>query len=408
MMKIINIMGWIILILMIVNDAIFSQIQEPSMRDLRFSNLLQAVLDFNTRIFRGQGVSAAIIIEDRGHWAGTSGYSEPGKPIDEDMLFNIGSIGKNFLATLILQLAEEERLSLDDPLGKWELGSPTVDKNITVRQLLNHTSGVFDWVTHHQSPFNKPYRQIDYERAWSQDEVLSQLSGKPYFPPGNGWHYSTTNYNLLKIIAEKVTGTTVSVEIQNRFLQPLGLAHTIAMDVSMQIPAQNQVAHSWLDVNGDGETEDISTDAQTWITSMSPNMMYASAFDLARWSQALYGGKVLSESSLDYMLDFHRPTPNEPPLTGYGLGTAEIAIKSLLQSYGHLGYHYGNMSAMLYFPKLRASIVVLTNENNQPFQYGVSFSLLAVILLWKMRYFLCLAVLGILTVVGWKRWKHKS
>jgi CubicO group peptidase (beta-lactamase class C family) len=137
-------------------------------------------------------------------------------------------------------------------------------------------------------------------------------------------------------------------------------------------------------------------------------MMYASALDLARWSQSLYTGQVLSKDSLDQVLDFHRPTTGEPPVTGYGLGTEEIAVKNIIQPYGHLGLHYGSMSAMLYFPKLRTSMVVLTNENNQPFQYGASFSLLAVFMLMQARYYLCMAVLAMLTIVIYKRRKNSA
>lgn len=400
-------MMWFILGTMMVHDAILSPSRATLDKPLPCSKTLQAVLDLNTRVFRGKGVSAAIISENQGYWRGTSGTSAPGKPVNPEMLFNIASIGKNFLAALIVQLAEEGKLSLDDPIAKWGLGTPTIDDSITIRQLLNHTSGVFDWVAHRQSPFNIPYGSIDYTRVWTQAEVLNQLNGKAYFPPGEGWHYSTTNYNLLKIIAEKVSGTPVSQEIQKRFLQPLGLDQVMFLDIDGQIPDQLEVAHGWFDVNGDGESEDIGGDPQTWISSMSPHMMVASAMDLARWSQALYGGQVLSKASLDQMLDFHRPTPDEPPITGYGLGTEEIAIKNIFQSYGHLGYHYGNMSAMLYLPKFRTSMVVLTNENNQPFQYGISFSLLLVILLMRARYYLVAAILGILAIVYYKRRKHK-
>lgn len=201
-------------------------------------------------------------------------------------------------------------------------------------------------------------------------------------------------------------GKTVSAEIQGRFLKPLGLDHTIAVDVGTQMPSQFDIAHGWFDVNGDGEPEDISGDSQNWITSMSPNMMYASAIDLARWSQALYEGRVLSEASLGQMLDFHRPTPGEPPVTGYGLGAAEIAVKGLIRSYGHLGLHYGNMSAMLYLPKFKTSIVVLTNGNNQPFQYIIGINLLTAIILRQLRYFLYAAVLVILFFVLRKNWKQ--
>jgi len=384
-----------------VNEYVWSETRVQSAHVLPCSRILQAVIDLNTRIFRGQGVSAAVIIKDHVYWTGTSGYFEPGKPVDTNMLFNIGSIGKNFLATLILQLAEEGRLSLDDPVAKWGLGSSSIDKNISIRQLLNHTSGIFDWVAHNQSPYRIPYQQIEYEKEWTQEEILIKLGGKPYFSPGNSWHYSTTNYNLLNIIAEKTTGTTVSAEIRKRFLQPLELDHTIALDAGTMIPSQLNIVHGWFDVDGDGENEDISGDSQNWFTSLSPNMMYASAIDLARWSQALYEGRILTEASLGQMLNFHRPASGEPPLTGYGLGTAEITVKGLIRSYGHLGLHYGNMSAMLYLPKFRTSIVVLTNGNNRVFQYVISLNLLAAIALRQVRYFLYLAVLVLLFFATW-------
>jgi len=386
---------------MLVNDFIIRKIRNVPDDILSYSNSLQVVLNLNTKIFNGQGVSAAIFIEDKGFWTGASGLSETGKPADPDMLFNIASIGKNFLAALVLQLVEENRLSLDDSISKWDLGSSTIDESITVRQLLNHTSGIYDWVAHEQSPFSVPYKNIDYTKIWSYEEILTHLSGNPYFPPGNGWRYSTTNYNVLKIITEEITGIPVSVHIRERFLKPLDLKSTIAVDIDSHIPSQPEIAHGWFDVNGDGEPEDISGDPQSWIISMSPHMMYASSLDLAKWSQALYGGQVLSESSLQEMLDFHRPVTDEPPITGYGLGTEEISFTGLIRPYGHLGYHYGYMAAMLYFPKRNTSLVVLTNENNPSFQYGAAFGVIIMMTFGQLRYII-ISVLIILFTVLWR------
>lgn len=375
--------------------------------NLPFGKLLQYVIDLDTKLFHGQGVSAAIIMTNNRYWTGTSGFSEAGKPVTTEMLFNIGSIGKNFLAALILQLSEEGRLSLDDPISKWGLGSSTIDSSITIRQLLNHTSGIFDWVEHSQSPFRLQYRQIEFERTWTQNEILTLLSGDPYFKCGYGWHYSTTNYNVLKIIAEKITDKTVASEIKERFLQPLGLRHSIALDIGSCIPSDLKFAHGWFDVKGNGEREDISSDSQNWIISMSPNMIYASALDLAEWSQALFEGEVLNEASLMQMLRFHHPTPGEPPITGYGLGTGEISFKGLGRTYGHLGFHYGNMSAMLYFPTFRSSLVVLTNGNDQLYQYMISFSLLIAMVLIKFRFFLYGAILIIVFFTTCRVYPHK-
>jgi D-alanyl-D-alanine carboxypeptidase len=123
-------------------------IAKPDTARLPFARDLQRVLDLSVRITNGTGISAAVIVPGQGTWTGAAGRSEPSKAISPDMLFDIASIGKNFVAILVCQPAEEGRLSLDDPLSKWLPDYPDIDSSITIRQLLNHTSGVFDWVDH--------------------------------------------------------------------------------------------------------------------------------------------------------------------------------------------------------------------------------------------------------------------
>jgi hypothetical protein len=109
--------------------------------------------------------------------------------------------------------------------------------------------------------------------------------------------------------------------------------------------------------------------------------MYSTAEDLARWSQALYQGEVLGQEYLQQMLTFHRPTPGGTLLTGYGLGTGELAHKTIegLRAWGHLGWHYGYMAAMLYLPDDSTSIVILINDNNQDCMTYVGLGLWLVI-----------------------------
>jgi len=116
------------------------------------------------------------------------------------------------VATLILQLVEEGRLTLEDPLRKWLPDYPNIDNNITVRQMLNHTSGIYEFVKNSRSPWQMAYKST---KMWTQEQILADLVDKPYFTPGNGWHYSSTNYILLRMIVEKVTGLKISEEIKN-------------------------------------------------------------------------------------------------------------------------------------------------------------------------------------------------
>ena len=174
--------------------------------ELPYARGLERVLSLAVRVTGGTGASAAVIVPERGAWSGASGISEPGVPVTPDMLFDVASIGKNYLAALVLQLVQEGKLGLDDPLRKWLPDYENIDGAITVRQLLNHTSGIHDFVEHPQSPFRTPFDAIDFGAASSPEEVVSTLVGAPYFAPGDGFRYSSTNYVLLRMIVEEATG----------------------------------------------------------------------------------------------------------------------------------------------------------------------------------------------------------
>ncbi|UCH63766.1 MAG: beta-lactamase family protein [Fidelibacterota bacterium] len=343
---------------------------------LPFARGLQNALDFAVKSSNGTGVSAAIVIQGQGAWTGASGYSDSATQITPNMLFDIGSIGKNYLAALVLQLAEEQALSLDDPISRWLPDYPHIDNTVTIRQLLNHTSGIFDWVEHPRSPFRIPFEDIDFEEASSPEEMLTSLVDEPYFSPGRGWHYSTTNYILLRMIVERVTQSSISEELQLRFLGPLDLSHTVVLDSGIRPGRDFNAAHAWWDVDGDGILDDISSRSTTWMTTRSPAMMYATAEDLARWSQAFHSGELLSQASIDRMVDFHYPATGEP-YSGFGLGTGVFRLWGL-EFWGHLGWQYGYTAAMLYLPGNSTSFAVLANDNNMASMYSAALALLAI------------------------------
>ena len=154
---------------------------------------LQQVLDKGISKYEARGVSAAVIYHDGKVWTGTSGISHGTVPIEPDMLFAIGSITKNFVAALTLQLVEEGILSLDDPLSKWLPEYRHVDSSATLRQLLNHTSGIYMFWSN-----EKIWEDLtkDESKIWTPEEVLSYIK-EPYFAPGEGYRYSNTNYLLM-------------------------------------------------------------------------------------------------------------------------------------------------------------------------------------------------------------------
>lgn len=348
---------------------------------LPFSDVLAKAVAVSNSLSNGTGVSAAVMIEGEGIWTGVTGSSSIGQPVENDMLFNIASAGKTFLAMLILQLVEEGKLSLNDSISSWISGYDHIDGSVTIRQLLNHTSGIFDWVSHPDSPYRIPYDSINHTEISSSEEVIGKLLADPLFRPGEGFYYSTTNYNILRIIAEKVTGNGLADEISRRFLDPLSLDNTFILDSLSDLPGSALVVHPWYDTDRDGIKDDISNNDIKWIASRSPCLVYCTASDLAVWTHSIFTNKVLKDSLLTEVMDFCRPTPGAPgsPLAkGYGLGIQELRLGKLVM-YGHLGWEYGQTTSMLYIPDHSASIVVLINDNNMTLINLASIALIAVI-----------------------------
>lgn len=330
---------------------------------------LQDTLDSAFEASGAIGVSVAVIMPGERIWTGVSGNSHPGQPITEEMLFDMGSAGKMLAAPLMLDLAEEGRLSLDDPIDKYIEPPPGVDGSIPIRLLLNHTSGLANMVEHPDSPFRTPYNQIDFERWWTIDEIFTELHSEPYFPPGEGWHYSQAGYQIATLIVEEVTGSTMAEQIQARLLDPLGIQDMV-LDFSKPLPADVTIAHAWVDTEGDGSPEDVSDRSRNWIASLSRILYYTTAEDFARWGHALFTGQVLEPDSLSQMLAFHRPEDygNEPPIfAGYGLGVLEWIPQILHdeQGYGHSGSIPGYRAFLAHLPDCELTIVVLSNSDKE-------------------------------------------
>lgn len=319
-------------------------------------NQLQEVLDKGIAKYDIQGVSASVIFPDGAIWNGVSGISYDSVPIEPYMLFAIGSITKNFIATLTLKLVEEGILSLEDPISRWLPSYPFIDRNITIRQLLNHTSGIYNYFDN-----QKIWDELmsDRSRYWSPEEVLEYVE-EPYFEAGTGFRYSNTNYLLISMIINKATGSNLSTELNNRLYQPLGLSDFYL--IQEEALPENQ-AHVYGD-NWDGPIRDItflpriSHDSITYGASG----IFTTSENLARWSHSLFEGKILEEQSLNEMLDFFefKPVAN---MTAYGLGVEEFTLKasSGVRAIGHAGGNIGTTTYMVYIPEHRVSVVVMIN-----------------------------------------------
>jgi D-alanyl-D-alanine carboxypeptidase len=341
---------------------------EASDPALPYARELQDALDAGRESAGLVGISAAIIVPGYEPWLGTSGESHPGQPATEDMLFDMGSAGKILVGPLMVKLAEEGLISLDDPIDTYLPDFPYADGAITIRQLLNHTSGLFMMVKHPDSPFRKPYAEIDRDRWWTIDEIFSELGGDPYFAPGEGWCYTQSGYQLATLIVEAVTSQTMAEVIQTHLLTPLDIEGMV-LDFSKPVPEQVRVAHPWVDTDLDGHYEDVHGDSRNWIASLSRILFYSSARDLAAWGHALFTGKVLSRGSMDEMIDFYRMDDwcGEPPLiTGYGLGVQDLdpSLTGGQPAWGHLGSIPGYRALLAHLPQQGVTLAVMANTDS--------------------------------------------
>ena len=331
--------------------------------ETNWASKLQKALDSARKGQGAKGVSA-VVITTNGLWQGTSGLSDPRttNSIQPQMRFGIASNTKMFLAALMLQLAEEGRLTLDDPISRWLPDYPNITNTITLRQLLNHTSGVYN-IFENPAIFGTSYRsmQCDQTRQYTPEEALSYIK-KPNFAPGKGWHYSNTGYILLGLIAEAVIQKPIATEIRARFLEPLQLRSTY---LETREPATGELAHGFSDVDGVGGLDDLSALPTTGMYSLiwTAGGMFSTATDLAHWVRALYGDTVLKAVSLAQMTKWAPNSGSPYPWAGYGLGTMRWST-SKGDFWGHDGRMPGYFSESGHSPTRNITVVVLINQDH--------------------------------------------
>ena len=339
---------------------------------------LQSQLDRDRAAYRLPGISAAVVLPDGSVWTGSSGKADKasGRAVNTGTVFAIGSITKTFVSALTLKLAEDGELSLDDRVGKWVPELPrSKGSHASLRQLLRHTSGIYN-VTDNPA-FEKA---VDRGRSpLTPKRTLSYVKA-PYFPPGQDFWYSNTNYILLGMVIERAAGRPLAEQIQTRLLEPLGLERA-----SLQAGSSGfaDYAHGYTAINHDLPHKDVSD-----TTSLVPNAsssqsawaaggMAADARSTAIWADSLFGGRVLEDTSLDKMIDV-RDTGDGGD---YGLGVARIESASgSRKMLGHDGEIDGFRSTMYYLPAEDVTVVVLVNDDDSSALWNIRDTLLDTVL----------------------------
>ena len=303
------------------------------------------------------GMSAAVMFPDGTIWSGVSGQAvmSPARPLTTDTLMSVGSISKTFVSALIGRLVADGKMGLDDKLAKYV--NFTNASTITIRDLLDHTSGIRDLFavkTMNAAIMAKP------AATWTADQVLAKI-GSQKFTPGTTYSYSNTDYILLGKVIEKVTGKSVSELVRTEFLTPLGMTHTfLQTEEKVAGPLARGYMKKGSPVDNFAGTMIPFTSE---VTAVGPAGAYVStASDLAIWANALYGGYVLSEAGLASVADIS-PTVQVKGRkygTGYGLGFEQTSIDGTT-AWGHRGHLDGFWSTMEYLPAYHVTVVILTN-----------------------------------------------
>jgi D-alanyl-D-alanine carboxypeptidase len=298
--------------------------------DLADAPAYQAALDEARYVGGAYGVTFAAVRDGQLLWSGSSGRERDGRtPLAADASLVIGSVTKTFVSAAILQLAQAGVVDLEASARSYLPQLGWLDRAITVHELLNHTSGLAD-------VFNDTTRsgiEEHPEHAWSVDEVFATLHS-PWYPPGENWAYANTNYLLLGLIVERMTGTSLADELQRRFLGPLGLTGT-----RMLVPT------------------DAGPLAPAWTTIFwGSGAMVSSAADLARWGDALYGDAFLEPATLAEMTVL-------VPEHDYGLGVQRIEIGGA-SGYGHTGLLNTYTTLLFHVPSVDVTMALLVNRSH--------------------------------------------
>ncbi|MFB6530948.1 MULTISPECIES: serine hydrolase domain-containing protein [unclassified Streptomyces] len=280
--------------------------------------------------------------DGRGAWTGTAGERRGNDR------YRVGSITKTFVATVLLQLQAEGRLDLDDPVEKWlpgvVRGNGHDGRRITVRQLLNHTSGVYSVTSDpgfQEKVFGPGFLEHRYDRWTPRQLVDIAMTHAPDFAPGTDWNYSNTNYVLAGMVIEKVTGRPYGKAVENRIIKPLKLRATSVPGTDVRMPKPSSPAYSTLSESPDAPVHDVSR--------LSPTIAYAAgemisdSNDLQTFYRALLKGRLLPRAEMKEMTTTVAVSP-EFPGVGYGLGLMRQKLSCGKEIWGHGGGIHGSSS----------------------------------------------------------------
>ena len=313
---------------------------------------LQFTLDSICDHWKIKGTSAAILVPGVGEWNGTNGISHQGVPMTKDMLLCMGSNTKTHISALMLLMQEKGLINLDDTIGSWIHGYPNISGKATIRQCLNHSSGIYDY-------FHNDAVNDSLEKIYTPDDIL-KLAKAPNFAPGQGWSYSNTNYIIAGIIINEVLHQHAFSAIHDQVLQPNNLLHTFAYG---EQPSPLVIAHPWsMNITGSTLTDLSTTPYMNSLYSLASTAgaLMTTASDNVNFWHKLVSGQIVSSDSWKQMTKTIKLSQGYE----YGLGIFRFKNSNNRVVYSHGGTFFGFISENMVDTLTGICYSVLTNQDS--------------------------------------------
>jgi CubicO group peptidase (beta-lactamase class C family) len=258
--------------------------------------------------------------------------------------YRLASLTKQFTSAAILLLAEEGRLSIDDPVRKWLPTLPDAADEIVIRQLLTHTSGLIDYEDVIPDGTTSPLNDADVLG-------LLEAENRGYFPPGAEYRYSNSGYALLALIVGRASDKDFASFLRERIFQPLGMQNTVAFEAGVSVVAHRAFGYSA------SQRSWTRTDQSLTSATLGDGGIYSSIDDLAKWDAALYDDRLLRQASL--RLAFAPATQTDDPAVQYGFGWRITG-----ETRWHSGETVGFRNVIVRCLERRFTVIVLTNRDD--------------------------------------------
>ncbi len=273
--------------------------------------------------------------------------------------YRLASMTKQFTAASILLLAEDGRLTLDDPVRKWLPSLPAAANDVTLKHLLTHTAGLIDYEDLMAEGTTQQLHDADVLH-------LLEAENRTYFAPGTEYRYSNSGYSLLALIVGRCSGKDFATFLRERIFAPLHMQNTVAFEAGVSTVANRAYGYSLVNNSW------TRTDQSLTSAVLGDGGIYSSIDDLAKWDAALYDNRLLRQESLRSA--FAPATKTDDPAVEYGFGW-RITGESLW----HSGETMGFRNVIVRFPAHRLSVVVLTNRD-EPEPYFLALAIAKVYL----------------------------